>query len=242
MPGRVRGNTLRLGTIRGNGRALAIPPAGRATHLHICGGTGVGKSKLLEFLVRQDIKAWPESHAGLLLLDPHGSVYQNLINWMAENSDAALTRPVVLIDLTKDDSVVAYNLLRPRDQASRSVVIDALVEAIAHVWGAANTTATPLFARWASNLLTLLYQNQLTLAEASSLLDDFALRQSLTQALAEGGMAQRDWALADKLNVKDFEAQVSSTVNRLCAFLDHDHLRTMFGQKECSFDFRQAME
>lgn len=242
MSRQVRGNTLRLGTIRGNGRTLALPPDGRATHLYVCGSSGVGKSKLLEYLVRQDIKAWPETRSGLMLLDPHGSVYKNLLNWMAANHEAAIKRPVVLINLGNDSSVVSYNVLRPRTQASRSVVIDALVEAIAHVWGAANTIATPLFARWASNLLTMLYQNRLTLAEASALLDDFPLRQSLAQALQEGGLARRDWAMADKLSVKDFEAQVSSTVNRLRTFLENDHLRTMFGQTETSFDFAKAMD
>ena len=143
---------------------------------------------------------------------------------MAQNAEAASKRPVVLIDLSKDHSVVAYNVLRRREQASRSVVIDALVEAIAHVWGAANTT--PLFARWASNLLTLLYENRLTLAEAAALLDDFPLRQSLAESLEDGGMARRDWAVADKLNARDFEAQVGSTVNRLRAFLENDLMET----------------
>jgi hypothetical protein len=231
-----------LGTIRGNGRTLALPPEGRSTHLYITGGSGAGKSKLLEHLIRQDIKAWLDSKCGLLLLDPHGSVYHNLVAWMAKNHRAFSERPVMLIDLGKNDSVVAYNVLRRRDQASRSVVIDALVEAIAHVWGAANTTATPLFARWASNLLTLLYANRLTLAEASALLDDFPLRQTLAESLEDGGMARRDWAVAGKLNAKDFEAQVGSTVNRLRAFLENDHLRTMFGQTEVSFDFRRALD
>jgi hypothetical protein len=242
MPGRLRGNSIRLGKVRGNGRSLALPPDGRSTHLYVCGGSGSGKSKLLEYLIRQDIKAWPESHSGLLLLDPHGTVYENVLDWLAKNGTAALKRPVVLIDLGKTDSVVAYNVLRHRNQASRSVVIDAIVEAIAHVWGAANTTATPLFARWASNLLTLLYANRLTLAEAAALLDDFPLRQALMEQLDEGGMAHRDWMVADKLNAKDFEAQIGSTVNRIRAFLENKHLETMFGQTETSFDFRRAME
>jgi type IV secretory pathway VirB4 component len=78
MACKVKGNTVRLGTIRGNGRTLALPAEGRDTHLYVCGGSGAGKSKLLEFMIRQDIKAWPDSKCGLLLLDPHGSVYQNV--------------------------------------------------------------------------------------------------------------------------------------------------------------------
>jgi hypothetical protein len=242
MPGRTQGNTIRLGTVRGSGHTLALPAEGRKTHLYVCGGSGVGKSKLLEYLIRQDILAWPESHSGMLLLDPHGLVYENIVNWMAANERAAIKRPIVLLNLAQDQTVMGYNVLRPRDQGSRSVVIDALVEAIALVWGQANTIATPLFARWASNLLTLLYANQLTLAEVAALLDDFPLRQILMEALNEDGMAHRDWTLAGKLNPKDYEAQIGSTVNRLRVFLDNDLLRTMFGQTESSFDFRRAMD
>jgi hypothetical protein len=242
MAGRIRGNSIQLGKIRGNGRSLALPPDGRSTHLYVCGGSGVGKSKLLESLIRQDIKAWPESKCGLLLLDPHGSVYQNLLDWLAAGGNASLKRPVVLLDLTQQDTVVAYNVLRRRDEASRSVIIDALVEAIAHVWGAANTTATPLFARWASNLLSLLYENQMTLAEAAALLNDFPLRQTLAAGLDKDSLAYRDWEVAGNLNVKDFELQVGSTVNRVRTFLENDQFRTMFGQTECSFDFRRAMD
>jgi hypothetical protein len=117
-----------------------------------------------------------------------------------------------------------------------------VVEAIAHVWGAANTTSTPLFARWASNLLTLLYENRMTLADAPPLLDDRPLRQSLVEMLAEDRMAHRDWDMTNSLSAKDFEAQVSSTINRLRAFLENDTLRTMFGQIEESFDFRRAID
>jgi hypothetical protein len=90
--------------------------------------------------------------------------------------------------------------------------------------------------------LTLLYENRLTLADAAPLLSDFPLRQSLAEALEEESMARRDWGLADRLNPKDFEAQVGSTVNRVRAFLENDLLRNMFGQEEVSFDFRKAMD
>jgi hypothetical protein len=37
------------------------------------GSTGSGKSKFLEYLIRQDIVSWRDSECGLLLLDPHGA-------------------------------------------------------------------------------------------------------------------------------------------------------------------------
>jgi hypothetical protein len=219
-----------------------MSPEARSTHLYVAGGSGVGKSKLLEDLVWQDIRAVRDSKCGLLLLDPHGSVYQNIVDRLADNRVAALKRNIVCIDPGRSDKIVAYNVLRQRQTAARWVVIDAFVEAIAHVWGAANTQHTPLFARWASNLLNLLYQNKLPLTEAVTLLADLPLRQILTANLDEESPASRDWAMADHLNTRDFENQVSSTVNRIRAFLENDRFKTMFGQADVSFDFRAAID
>ncbi len=55
-----------------------------ARHMHIVGRTGSGKSKLLEWMIREDIKAG----RGLLLLDPHGDLYRAVLRWMiAERLD-----------------------------------------------------------------------------------------------------------------------------------------------------------
>jgi hypothetical protein len=78
---------------------------------------------------------WRESGCGLLLLDPHGAIYDSLMHWLARTS-YIYKRPVVPIDLRRDDWVVAYNLLRRREQVAPSVVTDNLVDALAYVWGA----------------------------------------------------------------------------------------------------------
>ncbi len=43
---------------------------------------GTGKSKFLEHLIRQDIVIWRKSKCGLLVLNPHGSLYDSLMNWL----------------------------------------------------------------------------------------------------------------------------------------------------------------
>jgi DNA segregation ATPase FtsK/SpoIIIE-like protein len=47
-------------------------------HMYVVGATGVGKSKFLEHVVREDIRNWRKSECGLLLLDPHGAVYDGV--------------------------------------------------------------------------------------------------------------------------------------------------------------------
>src|SRR6266568_4324770 len=105
------GNDLILGQLSGRNAMLGLPRNQRDKHLYICGSTGMGKSKFLERLIRQDILAWRKSRCGLLLLDPHGSLYDGLINWLARNE---IDRPIIPIDLRQDDWIVSYNLLRQR--------------------------------------------------------------------------------------------------------------------------------
>src|SRR5258708_28770408 len=101
------GNDLNLGLLPGRSASLQFPRTARDKHLYVCGGTGTGKSKFLENLVRQDILAWRKSKCGLLVLDPHGSLDDSLIEWLAWHK---IDRPVIPIDLRQDASVASYNL------------------------------------------------------------------------------------------------------------------------------------
>ena len=90
MAGKVRGNTIRLGNIRGGGHSFGPAPKG-TQHSFIC---------LRRQRCRQEQTAGapdPPGHQGvatksgaaLLLLDPHGSVYRNVIDWLMLGGDSA---------------------------------------------------------------------------------------------------------------------------------------------------------
>lgn len=237
-----QGNDLVLGNIAGRNATLGFPSAIRDKHLYVCGGTGTGKSKFLENLIRQDIRNRRKSRCGLLVLDPHGSLYDSLIDWLAWNDDI-LDVPVVPIDLRQDDWVVSYNLLRQRELADPAVLVDNLTDAMAYVWGQGGTNQTPLFARWAGNVIRALYEKKLTLIEAEHLVDRVAkqVRYAMTADLTDKPSRQ-DWMFADTLNAKDFETQIGSTVNRLQRFIRNQHMRRMFGQADVSLDMGKALE
>jgi hypothetical protein len=233
------GNDLNLGQVVGRNAGLAFPRTLRDKHLYCCGGTGTGKSKFLEHLIRQDIIAWRKSKCGVLLLDPHGNLYDDIMRWLAWHN---IDRPVIPIDLRQDDWIVSYNLLRQRS-ADPAVLVDNITDAMAYVWGQGGTNQTPLFARWAGNVIRALYEKRLTLVEAEFLVDRVAkqVRYAMTSDLADRPSRQ-DWAFADTLNAKDFEAQIGSTVNRLQRFIRNQTMRSMFGQPTVSLDLGKALE
>ena len=53
----------------------------------------------------------------MIVIDPHGNLYDNLINWLAWTG---LERPIVPIDVRQDDWVVFYNVLRQRQSTDRA--------------------------------------------------------------------------------------------------------------------------
>lgn len=236
---RTPGNDLVLGRVAGRNATLALPRTSRDKHLYLCGATGTGKSKFLESLIRQDIIAWRKSRCGVLVLDPHGSLYDSLMEWLAWHD---IDRPIVPIDLRQDEWVVSYNLLRQRS-ADPAVLIDNLTDAMAHVWGAGGTNQTPLFARWIGNILRALYEKKLTLIEAEYLIDrvERQMRHAMTSDL-EDKLSRQDWMFADTLSPKDYETQIGSTVNRLLRFIRNKAMRTMFGQPDVSLDLGRALE
>src|SRR5436190_5829535 len=131
----IPGNKLELGIVDGSGIPLEMTPEMRSTHLYICGATGTGKSKMLESLVRQDIRNWHKTKCGALIIDPHGSLYNSLINWTSWNEKYLKDVPIVPVDLRQRDWTIGYNVIRPRTVADPSVVINNIMVAMSHVFG-----------------------------------------------------------------------------------------------------------
>jgi len=234
------GNDINLGQVVGIDQPLIFSREARSTHLFVCGSTGTGKSKFLENMIRQDIVNWRKSKCGLLLLDPHGSLYDSLVNWLAWKD---LDRPIIPIDLRQGEWVVSYNVLRQRKEADPAVVVTNFIQAMAYVWGQGGTNATPLFARWAENVLRVLYEGKHSLVEATYLIDRAAglIRAAMTSNMTNE-LAKQDWDLAGTLSSRDFDAQIGSTVSRFRPFLNNTTLCSILGQTKESLDLGKAIK
>lgn len=75
----------------------------RRRHLYIIGKNGVGKSKLIELLIRQDIA----SGYGLCFIDSHGDTIESILDFIPEER----INDVVLVDYSADICPVFFNPL-----------------------------------------------------------------------------------------------------------------------------------
>ncbi|CAN5716701.1 hypothetical protein BH10ACI4_BH10ACI4_38910 [soil metagenome] len=243
MPPAFEGNDLYFGQgAEGSDRAVSLPAHHRDQHLYVCGAPRTGKSKFLEHLIRQDLRNRWKTGCGLLLIDWHGRLYDDLLRWLAWE-DLEIEEPVLLIDLRRDEDIVSYNLLRQRGPgAYPSVVVNTLVKDTAYVWGQSGTDQTPRFARIMNLILRILYLHQLSFMDSSHLItrNITALKRAMTEQVEDTELRD-EWRFLNSLRPEKLNELLESTVNRLWRFNQNPLMRSMFGQSGVSLDLRAAL-
>ena len=146
---------------------LEIEQDQRSTHVEIIGSSGEGKSKFMEYMIRQDII----NDNGLCLIDPHGYLYNDIVCWCETNHmfDKENSQKILLFDPSEENWTFGFNPLKT-DTEDISFHVDAMVKAVSKVWGGEDTDKTPLLKRCLRILFHLLAEKKLTLHEAQHLM------------------------------------------------------------------------
>ena len=192
----------------------------RRRHLYIIGKSGVGKSKLLELLLRQDIA---HGH-GLCLLDPHGDVIEEMLSFVPEDR----IEDVCIINPADFEFPVSFNPLANVDPAFKHQLAQGLIEVLAKQFGANWTPRLEHVFRFTT--LALLDYPYATMRGMISMLTDRNYRQKVVEYIQDD-MVKRFWAIefADWSEKFDTDA-IIPLVNKLGQFLADPMLRNIFGQ------------
>ncbi len=204
----------------------------RKRHMYMVGKTGVGKSKLLELLIRQDI-----AHGyGLCLIDPHGDLIDVILDFIPEER----VQDVVLIDPADTEFASSFNPLQNVVPELKHQVAQGLIEVLEKQFGANWTPRLEHVFRF--TCLALLDYPKATMRGMISMLTDRNYRQKVVDYI-EDDMVKRFWAIefADWSEKFDTDA-IIPLVNKLGQFLSNPLLRNIFGQEENKIDFEDIME
>lgn len=193
----------------------------RSTHVHVIGGSGKGKSKFLESLIRQDIT----NGQGICVVDWHGELYNNILRWM-HGKDIGLFhdyRKVVLINPSNPLFVSTFNpfFRNNLDPAALNAQAESLITTVLRAWGAKNADEMPTFERMCRALFYFMLETGEALPNAVRLLDfsakslrDYAMR-SVSSPIAQS--TWRELGMIKKF--EDWQGQTGSTKNRLTRFV-----------------------
>ncbi len=112
---------------RGKRRRFGIKERDRLSHFCAVGRTGVGKTTMLEGMIRQDI----ERGQGLTVIDPHGDMVSRLAEWVPEEHRERL----VYWNAADPVCRYGYNPLKrvPKDQ--RAMAASGMMEVFRKLWG-----------------------------------------------------------------------------------------------------------
>lgn len=234
----LHGKSIVVGKTR-NGYPALLTPKQRQTHMQVVGASGRGKSKFLERMIRQDII----NGAGLCLIDPHGTLYNEVVRWCA-GQQISEYRNIRLCNPNEEGWRIGFNPLHFDGVGEPTVRIDAMVKACAQVWGGEDTNATPLLKKCLRAVFYALMMNKLTLLEApylTSATDPRNLRRFLTRQLTDEVFATL-WQDFNALTPREYGEQFGSTNNRLIEFLSAPQVRTIIGQQDNILDARRCMD
>jgi hypothetical protein len=124
---------------------FAIPFPARFEHTHVVGGTGHGKTQLLQFLVNHDLVRSMEDDRSIVVIDSQGDLIQNISRLGYFNPDAAesLADRFVLVDPNDVEHPVCLNMFDfHRDRLSgyapldREKILNATIELYEYFFGA----------------------------------------------------------------------------------------------------------
>ncbi len=203
----------------------------RRRHLYIIGKSGVGKTKLLELFIRQDVTY---GH-GLCLIDPHGDVIDAMLDYIPKNR----IEDVCIIDPSDIDFPASFNPLANVDPMFKFQLTQGLIEVFQKQFGANWTPRLEHVFRF--TCLALLDYPHATMRGMISMLTDRNYRQKVVEYITDD-MVKRFFAIefADWSEKFDTDA-IIPLVNKLGQFLSDPLLRNIFGQKENKIDMSKLM-
>lgn len=230
-------NRTKIGYNALNGKPVSITEDDRATHMHIIGTTGAGKSKEIEWLIRQDIL----KNRGVCLVDPHGDLYKDVLKFVIR---LGYQNRVILIDPNDENWAVGLNYLE-YDPEVRSATAHAseAMRGISKVFGGENTDIMPRLQRWQRDSLVPLTERKLTLIEVAPFIQpgNVLLRKALLEKTDYPQIAA-DWEFFDEASKLAKENYIEAVINRAQKFAGDRIIRRMFGQVNSTINFSEAMD
>ncbi len=217
-------------------RPVRILPDQRKIHMHVIGSSGSGKSKLLEWMMRGDLR----NRQGFCLIDPHGTLYDDLVAYCAHH---VLDREVIQLNLSRPDTVVGFNPFTRTEGGDVSVQVDRRIAATMRAWNVEDTDQTPTLARTLRLIYTAMLELNLGLPQVAHLIDFNAseIRGRLIDQL-KSPLIQREWRELQELKAKDWRAETLSAKNRLFKFLTSTTLARFMGVPHLSLNLQEIMD
>jgi len=229
-----------LGTHPETQDRFLIPLLDRFAGMYVLGVPGSGKSRLLQNLIAQDIRA----DQAVIVIDPHGDLTPDCLAQLPEDKLAK----TYLLDMQDEAYPFGLNVFGTlhesvgvKSSVRQAQAIDRLMHCFDVVWPDVLTQLyLPLYVRAAT--VTLFANPGSTLVDMYRLITDDDYRHQCLQSVTDATTRQF-WQSYDNLPPLERRQQVLPLRSRLESLLmGRSLVRNIVGQRETSINFRQAIE
>ncbi|MFH1089703.1 MAG: DUF87 domain-containing protein [Candidatus Uhrbacteria bacterium] len=204
----------------------------RTRHLYVIGKSGVGKTKLLELLIRSDVFF---GH-GVCVIDPHGDLVQTVLDFIPEER----IKDVVLINPGDREFPISFNPISNVVEEDRFPVTNELIEIFKKQFGSDWTPRIEHLLRMTT--LAMIDYPGGTINGMMSLLSSGRFRSKVIEYVKDS-VVRRFWAIEFPEWSQRYDAEaVSPLLNKLGQLLADPLMRNIFGQKENKIDFYRFMQ
>lgn len=204
----------------------------RRRHLYVVGKSGVGKSKLLELLTREDIV---HKH-GFAVLDPHGDLIDAVIRQIPKSR----AQDVVYFDPSDVDYPLAFNPLEKVAPEFRMRVTIGFIEIFKKLFGANWTPRLEHVLRYIT--LALLDSPNTTVLSILKMLSDKNYRQKIV-ARIDDSVVKNFWVNEFAAWSEKFDNEaIMPVLNKVGQFVSTSLIRNIIGQPDNRLEIRKIMD
>lgn len=216
---------------RGRKVQFGIKREDRRRHLYVAGKSGVGKSRLLEKLISDDIV----SGRGVCVIDPHGDLVQDLFYHVPDSR----IEDVVYFSPSDLDFPIAFNPLENVSREYKQQVTQGLIEIFKKFFGADWTPKIEHVFRF--TVLALLDFKKSTMMGIQKMLTDRAYRQMVIAEIQDQ-VVKKFWANEFSSWSEKFDNEaIVPLINKLGQFLSNEMVRNIVAQPKNKVDFADIM-
>ena len=219
---------------------VAFRKKDRENHTHILGSTGTGKSKLLEYMLRQDVL---DRNIGLCLLDPHGSLYDEIMLFASHRYPRLADRIITFHPARDVDFIAGFNPVST-DTSRMDYFLENLISACLKAWGQSNADTSPRIGRWLENIFHTIMASGMTMLETVPLTsaEKNSTKRNRLLSFVKSETIRSDWVTYDQSNPGQRQTMMEGASNRLRKFLRNETVRLILGQQKHVLDFHRIMQ
>ncbi|MBI4235544.1 type IV secretory system conjugative DNA transfer family protein [Candidatus Peregrinibacteria bacterium] len=220
---------------RGEKKEVRFLHNDRSRHHYIIGKSGSGKSSLLSYMARQDVK----EGQGVCIVDPHGDLIEDVLGYIPKER----VKDVILFDPADVDRPMGLNILEAETSSEMDLASSQATEIFIKLFG--DEIFGPRIQHYFRNAcLTLMEDKEegATLIDVPRIFtDDAFLKYKVKKAT--NPVVKSFWQ-HEYANTGDRERQemIPYFSAKFGPFITNTIMRNTIGQKKSSFDFRKVMD